>query len=896
MIKEEYQWTENFPKFFEKIYNKSSEVLFEEYNKNILETIRNEGLKEYTYHFNRIDPLSFFTKIVLCSKKLWPLMKDYDKTIELKNNPQLGIPALYNSMIEWWTEAYDKGENEEEISKVFNNLEKFAFQIHEDKIEKDLFNTICKYERNGLIKVSMLLFLIRPDKYYSLDDKMQNYLGFSINYNNDSYDEFCRLQKFLHEKYKNYSQKIYEISYDAEKKFLKEKEEHPEKFLDTYQTIAIAMFLGDKETYQEEEIRNLDFCKHLKPRAHIFNALQKDYFEKNNQGEYFLTDKGKNYAENFILQHPNDDNETETTTNEIQYWLKSANPKKYDHKGAFDKNGFIDWRQHNTYNVNDIVYIYSSGNDKRVRYKTIVEKINMTFDEIEDDREFWKDIDEYEKSKNGKFSRLRLLKEVGDIPDLRYQNLIDSNYINHQNNLLVGFQITDERFIELLNNCFGDKTMTKFPLNQILYGPPGTGKTYNTVVKAMSIIHGKDYEYDYENNNYKNKDDENDTITYKKLLEEYQKELKKKSDDPSKRIEFVTFHQSYSYEEFVEGIKPHLGKENDLTYERKDGIFKIICTNARLTFDDIYNEFKNKYPDNSTISWNKYSYKISYNGEGSILDDTQAHSSMPFDKLQFFYEAEQKNNFLSPSELQKYADDNNISTNGMLNSTFVAIKLMKKRQPYVLIIDEINRGNISKIFGELITLIEEDKREGEDNALTVTLPYSQKPFSVPSNLYIIGTMNTADRSIALLDIALRRRFDFEEMPPNEKLLLNDGDEKKPKTVNGINLYNVLTNINNNIVDEKIGGLDKNYKIGHAFFINVDKGTPEEQESKLKRAFLNKIYPLLEEYFYDDEDKIAKVLYCEDKEGKNLLENIYEGDNWVKILERLSKQKTQDDEE
>ena len=232
----------------------------------------------------------------------------------------------------------------------------------------------------------------------------------------------------------------------------------------------------------------------------------------------------------------------------------------------------------------------------------------------------------------------------------------------------------------------------------------------------------------------------------------------------------------------------------------------------------------------------------------------------------------------------------------MLNSTFVAIKLMKKRQPYVLIIDEINRGNISKIFGELITLIEEDKREGEDNALTVTLPYSQKPFSVPSNLYIIGTMNTADRSIALLDIALRRRFDFEEMPPNEKLLLNDGDEKKPKTVNGINLYNVLTNINNNIVDEKIGGLDKNYKIGHAFFINVDKGTPEEQESKLKRAFLNKIYPLLEEYFYDDEDKIAKVLYCEDKEGKNLLENIYEGDNWVKILERLSKQKTQDDEE
>jgi len=436
--------------------------------------------------------------------------------------------------------------------------------------------------------------------------------------------------------------------------------------------------------------------------------------------------------------------------------------------------------------------------------------------------------------------------------------------------------------------------LIKTPLNQILYGPPGTGKTYNTVVKAMSIIHGKDYEYDYKEGNYYNKFDKKDTITYKELLEEYGNELKKEVTDFSKRIEFVTFHQSYSYEEFVEGIKPDLENNNTLKYTRKDGIFKEICNRAnKITFEDIYKEFKNQYPNNSTIAWDKYKYVISYNKEGSLVDDTEAHTSMPFDKLRILFEADKKYNFSSPTEMQKFAEDNKISTNGMPNSTLVAIKLMRNIHiPYVLIIDEINRGNISKIFGELITLIEEDKRTGGDNALMVTLPYSQKPFSVPSNLYIIGTMNTADRSIALLDTALRRRFDFEEMPPDEKLLENKIIKIKD---NSINLKNVLTNINKNIVDEKIGGLDKNYKIGHAFFINVDKGTSKEQESKLKRAFLNKIYPLLEEYFYDDEDKIAKVLNCGDKEGKNLLENIYEEDNWVKILERLSKQKTQDDE-
>ncbi len=452
---------------------------------------------------------------------------------------------------------------------------------------------------------------------------------------------------------------------------------------------------------------------------------------------------------------------------------------------------------------------------------------------------------------------------------------------------------------------------TNFSLNQILYGPPGTGKTYNTIVKAMSIIDDKNYKYNYDTHDY-GKDTEGNPITYEKLREKFQEEIQKKSDDLTKRIEFVTFHQSYSYEEFVEGIKPDLENGSKLKYTKKDGIFKEICNrasktvNKEISFNELWNIFKSTYKEGDKIKGLRSEQVIHYINNGESLQyqtNTQSPPSLPKYKIEEYYKEHKIKPIENTNDLFDVANklgegkgENGVQP--LLLAVIHALEQIEKNQlthkePYVLIIDEINRGNISKIFGELITLIEEDKRAGGDNALTVTLPYSQKPFFVPNNLYIIGTMNTADRSIALLDTALRRRFDFDEMPPDEKLLENKIIKIKD---NSINLKNVLTNINKNIVDEKIGGLDKNYKIGHAFFINVDKGTQEEQESKLKRAFLNKIYPLLEEYFYDDENKIAKVLYCEDKEGKNLLENIYEGDNWVKILERLSKQKTQDDEE
>ncbi|WP_134043090.1 McrB family protein [Helicobacter pullorum] len=288
------------------------------------------------------------------------------------------------------------------------------------------------------------------------------------------------------------------------------------------------------------------------------------------------------------------------------------------------------------------------------------------------------------------------------------------------------------------NTPQGDAMLNKpnnqrnIPLNQILYGPPGTGKTYATINKALEIL--KSY----------------DEITE---IPEGRQEQKEIFDTfvAKGQIEFVTFHQSYGYEEFVEGIKPSV-KNGTVIYETKNGVFKNLCKKA----------------------------------------------------------------------------------------------LEGKDKPYILIIDEINRGNIAKILGELITLIEPSKRIGKSEGLQLTLPYSGESFGVPSNLYIIGTMNTADRSIALLDTALRRRFEFVEMMPDSEYLK---DKKISDSGNTIELDRLLESMNNRI--EFL--LDREHTIGHSYFMDV------ESIEDLCKVFKNKIIPLLQEYFYDDYAKIIAAL-------------------------------------
>ncbi|MEN0048181.1 MAG: AAA family ATPase [Bacteroidota bacterium] len=275
------------------------------------------------------------------------------------------------------------------------------------------------------------------------------------------------------------------------------------------------------------------------------------------------------------------------------------------------------------------------------------------------------------------------------------------------------------------------RPLLRQPLNQILYGPPGTGKTYQTINHALSIIEHR---------------------TLEELELEDRIALRERFDYYLERgaIGFVSFHQSFTYEDFVEGIKPQLVEEQ-IVYQIEDGIFKQMIEEAEAGWE-----------------------------EGNR---------------------------------------------------------------YVLIIDEVNRGNIAAIFGELITLLEDDKRMGAREELSAILPYSKKRFSIPPNLYIVATMNTADRSTSNIDIALRRRFTFSHITPQAELLQHQS------VLAGVDLVKLLTTINERIALL----LDRDFCIGHAYFYDVS--TLDD----LRQLFAYRIVPLLEEYFLGDLAKIGLVL-------------------------------------
>jgi 5-methylcytosine-specific restriction protein B len=393
---------------------------------------------------------------------------------------------------------------------------------------------------------------------------------------------------------------------------------------------------------------------------------------------------------------------------------------------------------------------------------------------------------------------------------------------------------------------------TKLSLNQILYGPPGTGKTYNTINRALAIIENKSIEeIDRESK-------ENGRKTIKERFDDYIKEG---------RIVFSTFHQSMSYEDFIEGIKPETNDKGEINYEVQDGIFKKICKEASLKeerivnndnekevltedfFKGFYSDFANKLPDatEETSSFeletkNRNKFQLFKNpNTGTIIvkaGKLRTHQSVSLKTLSSAYFDNKMPQYPSYSYkiIEEILKDKSIETKALENN----------QRPYVLIIDEINRGNVSAIFGELITLIEESKRIGQPEELRVKLPYSHQnddePFGVPPNLYIIGTMNTADRSVEALDTALRRRFVFEEMMPNYELLAD-------KNIDNVSLKTILETINNRI--EVL--LSRDHLIGHSYFLEVDSW------EKLNETFYKNIIPLLQEYFYGDYGKIGLVL-------------------------------------
>ena len=454
----------------------------------------------------------------------------------------------------------------------------------------------------------------------------------------------------------------------------------------------------------------------------------------------------------------------------------------------------------------------------------------------------------------------------------------------------------------------GETMKKEFDKNVIFYGPPGTGKTYTTAKRAVEIC---------------KTESEKELTDYSEIMKKYN-ELKKKN-----RIEFITFHQSYGYEEFIEGIKPivlneddesedesennqesktNIKIENDIKYDIVDGIFKKFCDNARKAIIETDNNNDNNDIPLEAIVWkvtvrgevredcfNNNRVRIDWNFDdagavgfveevkkGDIIITTDGSRTringiavVTDDKGYILAGEERDTTTRNVKWLAKNIDENikNINKEKMLHRRTVArvpnmkvediIKLAKEKnqeelskivikenkEPYVFIIDEINRGNISKIFGELITLIETTKRVGKKECISTKLPYSNEEFTVPDNVYIIGTMNTADRSIALMDTALRRRFKFEEMLPDYDLLKDIFVEDEGVKVNiGAMLK---------VINERIEYLyDREHTIGHAVFLELKESNNID---KLENIFKKSVIPLLQEYFYEDYEKIRIVL-------------------------------------
>lgn len=489
----------------------------------------------------------------------------------------------------------------------------------------------------------------------------------------------------------------------------------------------------------------------------------------------------------------------------------------------------------------------------------------------------------------------------------------------------LGFEeaVFDSKFRNRFNKPQSSHTYDMV-LNKILFGPPGTGKTYNMINEALNILDPKYY--------IENQDDRDS------LNKRFKELLIKNWDNTNGQIAFCTFHQSFSYEDFVEGIKPKTNDKKEVYYEIEDGIFKKICQLAnssvsavkmnnegKLSWDEAQFEQASFYKlslgqannpndrliyeyarDNNVVSvgfgddtdfsgmseneinkkceelglsagsarrlnyfihdLKKGNYVFVSNGNryisclGKVVGDYEYIEDSPIDyhhfrKVEWIFVDENipvaevyDTNFNQKTIYQ--LDKNRLKKEFFVHHAHKVENESKKVKDYILIIDEINRGNVSSIFGELITLIEPDKRAGQNEELEVTLPYSKEPFKVPHNVYIVGTMNTADRSIEALDTALRRRFSFVEKPPVPELIRNEGKSGKVNgIVNGIDLQKVLETINDRI--EKL--IDKDHKIGHSYFLKVDN------KESLINCFENEVIPLLEEYFFGDYGKIGLVL-------------------------------------
>ncbi|MFN0200473.1 MAG: AAA family ATPase [Bacteroidia bacterium] len=536
----------------------------------------------------------------------------------------------------------------------------------------------------------------------------------------------------------------------------------------------------------------------------------------------------------------------------VNYWVFQCNPKQFDIETALRENIVSNWNvstHKEKIKMGDKVILWVTGE------KSGCYALAEITDEIkprnakEKDAHLWT-----EEQKNGMSVAIKIThnwvenpvykEQIKDIPDL-------ANFKGGtQGTNLASTEAEYLAFLDIFSSFPISQQSTQpinmdkniqHPHNQILYGPPGTGKTYHTINEALAIIEGKSME------SLENEDRKELTKRYKTYVDAGQ-------------IMFTTFHQSMSYEDFIEGIKPETGDNGQVIYNVKDGIFKLICEKAYTTknapnFEAVYQQFVNdtfETPFELKTQSRQVPFDVEVSQKGDCYSITRGEK-----KTRTGYSKSVIQSYLINGAKLPYPDSYFYSICDYIKNSYPFEVIDTEAKPHILIIDEINRGNVSQIFGELITLIEDSKRKGESEELEITLPYSKRKFSVPNNLYLIGTMNTADRSVEALDTALRRRFIFKEMSPKSDLL---------KECAGVDLQALLTKIN-----ERLAALlSKDHTIGHAYFINC------RTQKELETVFYQKIIPLLQEYFYGDLSKIQWIIGADFVKVEEVNTNIFMG--------------------
>jgi len=611
------------------------------------------------------------------------------------------------------------------------------------------------------------------------------------------------------------------------------------------------------------------FLKYQKPDLYRM-ATDADFREK--ALDFMLEDKG---------EWPGG-----TSGDQTNYWIFQANPKWYDAVGALRDNAVDRWTvaaHKQLIKPGDRAIIWVTGPDAGCYALVTITSaiapmpnespaytVNSSFNSIHD----------------------RVLITIDH--NLWDRPILESSIADAQLGLKAGnqgttFSATKEQYEHLL--ALATKTAhTMHDLNTILYGPPGTGKTYHTVVSSLAILEGRSLD------SYQDEPRAELRARFEKLSKE-------------RRILMTSFHQSMSYEEFIEGIKPESDKETgQVNYSIEPGVFKMISVEAAyeyvkatrkaaqpdIPFDELFTNYtafleeelaSNKSPRIPTRSGKELQVAGVSDRGNVILKHVSSTTTREY--VISLERSRALNAAFDDLDAIENIDREFRSVIGGSNATayWAVLNQVRKMKPtvakdatanaedllfvdklphverlnwfdrslkdskvndYVLIIDEINRGNIASIFGELITLIEEDKRAFGPEVARVVLPYSKTQFSVPPNLHIIGTMNTADRSVEALDTALRRRFSFVEMPSKPELI------KQPEKL-GVHLQPLLAAINDRI--ERL--LDKDHHIGHSYFMSIHNA--DDPEHALRLTFKNKVLPLLEEYFYGDPRKLGAVL-------------------------------------